>query len=55
METGTRQEIGEYLHSRGGWWEKLSEDGLIVMAGKESMEWSQTCGVHMFDVFDTVP
>jgi hypothetical protein len=25
------------------------------MAGKESMEWSQTCGVHMFDVFDTVP
>jgi hypothetical protein len=28
---------------------------LIVMAGMESVERSQTFGFHMFDVFDTVP
>jgi hypothetical protein len=25
------------------------------MAGMEFMELSQTCGFHMFDVFDTIP
>jgi hypothetical protein len=29
-------------HTRGGWWEELEEDRLIVMAGMESMERSQT-------------
>lgn len=43
------------LHSRGGWWEALKEDGLIVKAGMESLEWSQTCGLHMFDMFDSNP
>jgi hypothetical protein len=28
---------------------------LIVLAGMEYMEWSQTYGFHMYDVFDTVP
>ena len=36
----------------GGWWAEIEEDGLIVMAG---MERCQTCGFHIFDVFDTVP
>jgi hypothetical protein len=28
-----------YQLSRGGWWEALYEDRLIVKAGMESMKW----------------
>lgn len=31
------------IYTSGGWWEKLLEDGIIVMAGLEQMEQSQTC------------
>jgi hypothetical protein len=34
------------LSVRGGCWEELKEDGLIVMAGRESMERYQTHGNH---------
>lgn len=43
------------LDISGGWWEELKEDMLILMAGMELMEQSQTCGFHIFGVFDTVP
>ncbi|CDQ87022.1 unnamed protein product [Oncorhynchus mykiss] len=28
---------------------------LIIMSGTERMEWHQTCGNHVLDVFDTIP
>ena len=33
----------------------LRGERLIIMPGTEQMEWNQTPGNHVFDVFDTVP
>jgi hypothetical protein len=35
-------------------WRLLRGEQLIIMAGKEQMEWHQRPGNHMFDVFDTM-
>ena len=44
---------------RGGWWEELQEDGLIVMTGMELLERCQTHqthhGNHMFDPIPSMP
>lgn len=39
------------IYISGGWWEKLSEDRVIVMLDRNKQ--SQTCGFHMLEVFDT--
>jgi hypothetical protein len=31
------------------------EDGLVVRAGAELVEWYQICETHCFDVFDAIP
>ena len=41
-----------YSDSTGGCW---GGERLIIMAGTEQMEWHQTLGNHVFDVFDTIP
>lgn len=47
--------VSGYTHllicTSGGWWEKLSEDRVIVMLDRNKQ--SQTCGFHMLEVFDT--
>lgn len=37
------------IYTSGGWWEKLSEDRVIVILDRNK----QTCGFHMLEVFDT--
>jgi hypothetical protein len=32
-----------------------TQERLIIMAGTEQIEWHQTPGNHVFDVFDTIP
>ena len=36
-------------------WRLLRRGRLIIMAGTASMEWHQTHGNNVFDVFDTIP
>ena len=36
-------------------WRLLRGERLIILAGTERMEWHQTHGNHVFDVFDTFP
>ena len=43
-----------YLYNRGGWWEELLEDALIVMAGIEQTEWYQTHQTYGNHVFDSI-
>jgi hypothetical protein len=42
----TSQEVGGTL---------IGEDGLVVMAGAESVEWYQIQQTNSFHVFDTIP
>ena len=51
MPLSLQSEISEWLDHR----RLLREGQLIIMVGTEQMEWHQTRGNYVLDIFDTVP